>query len=241
MGTSKNYVFRGGGWGEAPHIALLLFVEKQKGRFLEVPKLFIPDIEVIRQEAEKFVAEFQEANNTIFTVDRQPVKESFIQRIKRWILQFILRITKRKALPDKAFSDIDYKRVISRCTEIAKEDFSIVKPLYEEIQHQCENTISEINQYKREFAKVNMIFSLAVCFGRPRYRVFRYRNSRLTIAKTCSTLHLIFRQMRFRISLLFLILCGRRCSDQSQIKNCPLFRMSLRSSRIFTTFAKIFF
>jgi hypothetical protein len=25
-------------WGEAPHIALLLFVEKQKGRFLEVPK-----------------------------------------------------------------------------------------------------------------------------------------------------------------------------------------------------------
>ena len=24
-------------WGEAPHIALLLFAEKQKGRFLEVP------------------------------------------------------------------------------------------------------------------------------------------------------------------------------------------------------------
>ena len=26
-----------GVWGEAPHIALLLFAEKQKGRFLEVP------------------------------------------------------------------------------------------------------------------------------------------------------------------------------------------------------------
>ena len=26
-----------GVWGETPHIALLLFVEKQKGRFLEVP------------------------------------------------------------------------------------------------------------------------------------------------------------------------------------------------------------
>ena len=40
------------------------------------------------------------------------------------------------------------------------------------------------------FANANMIFSLAVCFRRPRYRVFRYRNNRLTIAKTCSTLHL---------------------------------------------------
>jgi hypothetical protein len=27
-----------GVWGEAPHIALLLFTEKQKGRFLEVPR-----------------------------------------------------------------------------------------------------------------------------------------------------------------------------------------------------------
>jgi hypothetical protein len=27
-----------GVWGEAPHIALLLFAEKQKGRFLEMPK-----------------------------------------------------------------------------------------------------------------------------------------------------------------------------------------------------------
>ena len=26
-----------GVWGEAPHIALLLFAEKQKGRFLEMP------------------------------------------------------------------------------------------------------------------------------------------------------------------------------------------------------------
>ena len=40
------------------------------------------------------------------------------------------------------------------------------------------------------FANANMIFSLAVCFRRPRYRVFRYWNSRFTIAKTCSTLHL---------------------------------------------------
>ena len=37
-GTSKNYVFRGWVWGEAPHPALLLFAEKQKGRFLESHK-----------------------------------------------------------------------------------------------------------------------------------------------------------------------------------------------------------
>ena len=40
MGTSKNEVFRGGVWGEAPHIALLLFAEKQKGRVLEMPFIY---------------------------------------------------------------------------------------------------------------------------------------------------------------------------------------------------------
>ena len=33
----KTMFLEVGVWGEAPHIALLLFVEKQKGRFLEVP------------------------------------------------------------------------------------------------------------------------------------------------------------------------------------------------------------
>ena len=37
------------------------------------------------------------------------------------------------------------------------------------------------------FASANIIFSLAVCFRRPRYRVFLYPNSRFTTAKTCST------------------------------------------------------
>ena len=110
----------------------------------------VTGIEAIRQEAEAAVAEFQEVNNTVFTIDRQPVKESFFQKLKRWILHFFLRFTKRKALQDKEFSDIDYMGAVSRCTEIAKEDFSIVKPIYEEIQRQCENTIAEINQYKRE-------------------------------------------------------------------------------------------
>ena len=40
---------------------------------------------------------------------------------------------------------------------------------------------------KIKFAKANIIFSLAVCFCRPRYRVFRYRSWPLTTAKTCST------------------------------------------------------
>ena len=38
------------------------------------------------------------------------------------------------------------------------------------------------------FASANRIFSLAVCFLKPRYRVFRYRNSPLTTPNTCSTL-----------------------------------------------------
>ena len=33
----KTMFLEVGVWGEAPHIALLLFAEKQKGRFLEVP------------------------------------------------------------------------------------------------------------------------------------------------------------------------------------------------------------
>ena len=50
--------------------------------------------------------------------------------------------------------------------------------------------VTENLSARYRFANANMIFSLAVCFRRPRYRVFRYWNSFLTIAKTCSTLHL---------------------------------------------------
>lgn len=37
------------------------------------------------------------------------------------------------------------------------------------------------------FARANSIFSFAICFRRPRYRVFRYRSCPLTTANTCST------------------------------------------------------
>ena len=37
------------------------------------------------------------------------------------------------------------------------------------------------------FASANNIFNFAVCFRRPRYRVFRYRNRPFTTPKTCST------------------------------------------------------
>ena len=39
-----------------------------------------------------------------------------------------------------------------------------------------------------KFASANSIFSLAVCFDRPRYRVFRYRNCPFMTANTCSAL-----------------------------------------------------
>lgn len=43
---------------------------------------------------------------------------------------------------------------------------------------------------KIRFASANSIFSLAVCFRRPRYRVFRYPNCPFMTANTCSTLAL---------------------------------------------------
>ncbi|MCR4644952.1 MAG: hypothetical protein K5695_06030 [Oscillospiraceae bacterium] len=38
MGTSKNYVFRGGVWGRAPHLSHFAFRRKAKWEFLEMPK-----------------------------------------------------------------------------------------------------------------------------------------------------------------------------------------------------------
>ena len=38
------------------------------------------------------------------------------------------------------------------------------------------------------FASANNMFNFAVCFRRPRYRVFRKRSCCFTTAKTCSTL-----------------------------------------------------
>ena len=43
----KTMFLEVGVWGEAPHIALLLFVEKQKGRFLEVPLRLYSDDDAI--------------------------------------------------------------------------------------------------------------------------------------------------------------------------------------------------
>ena len=37
------------------------------------------------------------------------------------------------------------------------------------------------------FASANNILNFAICFRRPRYRVFRYRNRPFTTPKTCST------------------------------------------------------
>ena len=57
---------------------------------------------------------------------------------------------------------------------------------------------------RTKFASANSIFSLAVCFGRPRYRVFRYRNCPFMTANTCSTLA---RTDDFWCSAFFALLC----------------------------------
>ena len=49
-------------------------------------------------------------------------------------------------------------------------------------------TVRDFLAARYRFANANMIFSLAVCFRRPRYRVFRYRKIFFMTAKTCSTL-----------------------------------------------------
>lgn len=49
-------------------------------------------------------------------------------------------------------------------------------------------TVRDFVAARYRFANANIIFNFAVCFRRPRYRVFRYRKIFFMTAKTCSTL-----------------------------------------------------
>ena len=54
---------------------------------------------------------------------------------------------------------------------------------------QGNGSVGILNQAARQdqIRQSKHIFTLAVCFCRPRYHIFRYRNLPFTIAKTCST------------------------------------------------------
>ena len=57
-----------------------------------------------------------------------------------------------------------------------------------------------------KFARANSLFRFAVCFRRPRYRVFRYRSCPLTTANLCSTFALTD---DFSFSLRLICTCER--------------------------------
>ena len=97
------------------------------------------------------------------------------------------------------------------------------------------------------FASASRIFNFAVCFRRPRYRVFRNRSCCFTTAKTCSTLaraEHVSRSLCLICALdhaLFLVLGRRGSLDKSGIYNGSFFRIQPRFVKNSTTCVKKFF
>lgn len=105
--------------------------------------------EKIKEKAISDVKIIQTNNNVLFSNDKHNNKKSLWNKI----IYFIKKLFHIKSSHRSNYvADIDYKKSIEQCAEIALEDFSIIKPAYNNVIGACSSTIKEINKYKREMS-----------------------------------------------------------------------------------------
>ena len=97
---------------------------------------------VIHNEAKNIAENYRLEHNILFFSPKNNKKDHLLTKLKRLIFHNT----------NSNITDNDYMNSIEKCAEIANEDFSIVKPIYEEILYKCGNTIREIKDYKTELS-----------------------------------------------------------------------------------------
>lgn len=71
--------------------------------------------------------------------------KNFLLRFIYWILR-LLGIKKDQEKETSSQEDIDYKDSIRKCAEVAREDFSVIKPSYSTLISSCENMLSDTRE-----------------------------------------------------------------------------------------------
>lgn len=109
----------------------------------------------IEQLALNDALEYRNDNNSLFVNENMSAKGR-IQLIKESFIRFWTK-ARGKKLTKEAADDVDYKKIIQRCAEIAKEDFSVVHPCYDQIISNNETCMQYLEEYKQGISFSNDI------------------------------------------------------------------------------------
>ncbi len=91
------------------------------------------------------------SNNVLFQrpYTDPPVKKSLFRRLIDHIIAFFCRlfsIPLRTSVENAASQDQDYQAAIQKCAEIAKDDFTVVRPCYEAVISKCSSIVHNLQE-----------------------------------------------------------------------------------------------
>ena len=111
------------------------------------------DANEIKNNATDDAKSIRSSQNVLF--DRRvsvPDRINIFCRIIAWIVCFSRKILGDSSEKNEKASDVDYKSMIEKCAEVAKEDFSVVMPSYSEVVQIGRLCIDQLNKYKRSLS-----------------------------------------------------------------------------------------
>ena len=106
-------------------------------------------------KAEEDALNYRNENNSLFENINQPTKGK-LKLFKESCIRLWNKVRGKKLLEEPA-SNFDYSKIIQRCAEIAKEDFSIVHPCYQKIISNNSACINSLESYKKSLSLNNDI------------------------------------------------------------------------------------
>lgn len=109
----------------------------------------------IEQRAQADALKYRNENNSLFENSNMPSKGR-LQLFKESCVRFWTKIRGKK-LTEEPADDVDYKKIIQRCAEIAKEDFSVVRPCYDQIINNNSSCMEYLTEYKKGLSLSNDI------------------------------------------------------------------------------------
>lgn len=109
----------------------------------------------IENKAKEDALEYRNDNNSLFVNTNMPSKGR-IQLFKESCVRLWSRI-RGKRLVEEPTDNIDYQKIIQRCAEIAREDFSVVHPCYNDVIINNSQCMEYLENYKNSISLSNDI------------------------------------------------------------------------------------
>jgi len=107
-------------------------------------KLNRETVDEIYELAKEEAQQIRNRKNTVFSTGFTEETGSVIKKFKNYIKSILTRRKQRKEIE----SIEKYKKAIEKCSKIAAEDFSVVKPIYLEVTEECKIALDEMKTLK---------------------------------------------------------------------------------------------